>query len=220
MNPDPTQLLRESVNRIPPHRRLSSTQTITNRRGKQLLKDLETLQDGEGDILWVVNSDGGLKDLEVGIALHGAFARSVHRVIGLVTGKAGSNAFMALQGCRLRLATPSSFLQIHNPTWVNLEVCIRFDTSDGGFIEQQRAWFREWHPKAVEGRELVVNLLLQRSGGLDRDALTAILEAAKSMTADEAIALGLLDAVYAQEPTQDQEKGDSGEAARRAPDGN
>ncbi len=186
----------EAVDCVAPHRRLLSTSPLTTSRGQELLKQLADLQNEDGDILWTVGCNGG--NFYAGIELYRAFAASAHRVIGLANGNVGSAAFMAFQGCHLRLATPSSTLRIHNPRMFNLDGDIGFDTTETDYLNAQREWFRRCHPMAVEARNIMIEILLERSACFDYERLHGFLEAEKSLNPEEAIALGFLDAVCKQ----------------------
>jgi len=182
----------EVVNRIPPNRRLSSTGHLTIEGAKEIKNSVVELQREEGDILWTVDCKGG--HFDAGIELYHTFRTSPNRIVGKVSGSARSSAFMALQGCRLRLATPSCVVQIHNPTTFKLTP-IGYDTTEDEYIHAQRIVYRTYHPLTVENREVMLQILLNRSKFRSREELELFLESEIMLGPQDAIARGFLDAI-------------------------
>ncbi len=193
MNTDTEVIFRDLVRQIPPERHLQSIGHITQLRTVPVLGTLEELQKTDGDILWTVDSGGG--SFNSGIDLCSSFARSRNRVVGYVNEIARSAAFMALQGCSMRLAHPNAILQIHNPEGINFTATVRYDTDEVEYLAMQQKWFRGYQPVAAANRELMIQILLKRSHFKDRAILEGFIEGDKELSAEEAIELGFLDGI-------------------------
>lgn len=186
--------LLEVANRIPPNRRIMIKGFLSNADAENIrLNDLKQMNRAPGDILAAFNSKGG--ESRAGFVLQYHFRRSPNRVIGLVDGEASSSAFIALQGCRVRLMTPGSRLVIHNPESYTPEVAITHVISEEEYIEKQRTAFRQHKRSVMSGHERTIAIILERSLMKDPEEVALFLETNLIMDAKEALTRGFIDEI-------------------------
>lgn len=182
------------VRRIPPERTIAIEGTLNALSEKRLSERLAKIQESAGsEILVTINSKGG--SFVTGINLHHTF-RSIHgRTVGKVDGFAMSAAFMALQGCEVRYATPSSRLWIHNPQIQPNVMQITHNTRQDEFLADAKTQFDLALSTIQQQREEVVQALLSRSSVLNRSQLEEILEKRPVLTPKQAVRYGFLDGI-------------------------
>jgi ATP-dependent protease ClpP protease subunit len=183
------------VSDIPATRRLSIQGAFSNRDSEALLKQFSVLDAGEGDILCTIDSKGGNAD--AGLNVCSQFRDSPRRIIGLVQGHAMSAAFMALQGCTVRLATRQSELAIHDPRFaVDFHMPpVYHDTPEEEWISAQRQRFRWMQATITESRDDMLRILGEGSLLKERTQLAHFIAKGIKMSAGGAEALGFLDEV-------------------------
>lgn len=153
---------------------------------------LEWEQSSQGPVLLVINSMGG--DARGGDALAQALRMMAAPPVALVIGRAFSAACAVLQGCQLRLATRHARLMVHYATGeMNFE--LRYG-SDGDWIPEVVGQKRV----QMESDALATIASLVRRTGRDASTFESLLKLDRVLDADEALALGLLDAIVSDEP--------------------
>lgn len=184
--------LREVVDRIPTHRRVSLLGTLSNSMAEDIEEFISFLQGEPGLILLDIDCAGG--HFEAGTRLYRFLQSGVNKTVGMVGDRAMSAGFMALQGCRRRIAQTGSRLYIHNPIGHNVKYPVRYNVSEKKFLEDQRNFFRECQPILIRDRETMFEILLKRTG-ITAKKLDEVLEKDKPLTAEEALELGFIDAI-------------------------
>jgi len=118
------------------------------------------------------------------------------KAVGVVKELAASAAFVAFQGCSVRLAYPDSRFLIHNPEAMDPNpILIRHNMPREEYLQESEAHFNEISALVDKGRENLILALLKRSGKLSRKALEDILEGEKEFGVEEALKWGFLDRV-------------------------
>lgn len=143
-------------------------------------------------VLVLIDSSGGV---EIGgRALTEALRLMTCPTIGLVIGRAYSGACEILQGCQLRLATTHARLLVHHATG-EMTFKLRYG-SDADWIRdvvgQKKA--------KMESTAVAVATRLVHRTGRSIEEIQTLLKQDRILSALEAIALGMLDAVVSDEP--------------------
>jgi len=154
------------------------------------------MQREEGNILFVADSIGG--HFSAGIALYDSFRTSSQMVIGKVEGIAASAAFMALQGCGIKLATANSILVIHDTGSQDPEpFFVRHTTTRGEFMRYHADIFNTLSEKVYRNHETTLDILRAVSSfkHKGKEVLEQFLDTEHRMTPEEAISYGFLDGI-------------------------
>ena len=139
------------------------------------------------EVVAIIDSNGG--EFSTGLDIYDLFRLSPAPVWGLVLGQAHSAAFMALQGCRKRVAARNSRLLIHNPR-IEVRSSFEFDTQLSDVTTPIEALIA----RVREHRERSISILLERTQ-LGRTELEEVLKRGKTMSAEEALTLGFIDEI-------------------------
>lgn len=181
------------VARIPPSRHLLLGGILSSEDAKYLIRELSILNQNPGDILFRIESSVG-GHYDAGISLYKTFKENKCRVVALVDKEASSSAFMAIQGCKLRIARDGSILRIHNPENLPPREPIRYNSKEEEYKERAGEVFRRHHPFVIRNREETIQILMNHFKG-KRQELENVLETGNPLKADEALSLGFLDGV-------------------------
>jgi len=180
----------ELVSGIPNRRRVRVTsRKLTEKVAKGLQSQISRLNDRPGDILVQFKSPGGAH--QAGKNMFDILRVSKERTIGLVIVSANSAAFIALQGCHLRLASESSSLVVHNPEVERYERIKHSSRPENSASACERAI------QTIQvQREWLIDMILQKSEGkMTRDKLRILLDDGRTLNAEEALKYGFIDGI-------------------------
>ena len=144
----------------------------------QFVRDLAALDDGVSPIVVAFNSVGG--DLFDGLAIHNALSRLGERCTGRVDALAASAASVAVCGAHKVVIASNAMLMIHNP-W----------TYAAGDAED----LRKVATALDQAMEAIIAAYKAKAPDIDEAELRRMVNAETWLTASEAVALGLADAV-------------------------
>ena len=144
----------------------------------QFVRDLAALDDGVSPIVVAFNSVGG--DLFDGLAIHNALSRLGERCTGRVDALAASAASVAVCGAHKVVIASNAMLMIHNP-W----------TYAAGDAED----LRKVATALDQAMEAIIAAYKAKAPNIDEVELRRMVNAETWLTASEAVALGLADAV-------------------------
>ncbi len=144
----------------------------------QFVRDLAALDDGVSPIVVAFNSVGG--DLFDGLAIHNALSRLGERCTGRVDALAASAASVAVCGAHKVVIASNAMLMIHNP-W----------TYAAGDAED----LRKVAAALDQAMEAIIAAYKAKAPNIDEVELRRMVNAETWLTASEAVALGLADAV-------------------------
>lgn len=182
------------IHEISPDRRLLLSGPLTESLGStttQSLFDMEVAS--TGPILSVIDSSGG--DYAVGLLIHDSFRVSTSQIIGLVKGRAKSSAFMALQGCHVRVATENSRLGIHFMWTETTFKATRKIARDKGGRELAMRQLNDELDEVDTNATRIMKLIRERCG-IDEsraEELDTLLDSDIMLSAEEALAWGFID---------------------------
>ena len=144
----------------------------------QFVRDLAAMDDGVSPIVVAFNSIGG--DLFDGLAIHNALSRLGERCTGRVDALAASAASVAVCGAHKVVIASNAMLMIHNP-W----------TYAAGDAED----LRKVATALDQAMEAIIAAYKAKAPNIDEVELRRMVNAETWLTASEAVALGLADAV-------------------------
>jgi ATP-dependent protease ClpP protease subunit len=146
---------------------------------------------GNEEIKLLINSAGG--DVKPGLCMYDAVRLSNAPVVGEVCGIANSMSAIVLQGCSKRIATRNSWLTIHEIKKNSTEVPV---LSTGGILFLDVEKIKEKFRGSVELSEIIFQIIHSRT--YNKTSLNEIFEifrSGKTMSAQEALKLGLIDEI-------------------------
>lgn len=144
----------------------------------QFVQDLRAMDDGVSPVIAAFNSIGG--DLFDGLAMHNALSRLGERCTGRIDALAASAASVAVCGAHRVVIAANAMLMIHNPY-----------TYAGGGAED----FRRVADVLDQTLEAIIAAYKAKAPDIDEAELRRMVDAETWLTANEAVALGLVDEV-------------------------
>ncbi|WP_415764903.1 head maturation protease, ClpP-related [Pseudomonas sp. ZB1P45] len=144
----------------------------------QFVQDLRAMDDGVSEVIAAFNSVGG--DLFDGLAMHNALRRLGARCTGRIDALAASAASVAVCGAHKVVIAESAILMIHNP-W----------TYAAGDAED----FRKVADVLDQTMEAIIAAYKAKAPNIDEAELRRMVAAETWLTANEALALGLVDEI-------------------------
>ena len=131
-----------------------------------------------------------------GMGIFDLFQEPGRKAVGVVEELASSSAFVAFQGCSVRLAYPDSKFWLHNPEAMDPNpILIYYNMRREDYLRESEVHFNELLGHVVKGREMTIMSLLKRSGKLSRKELEDIMDGGEEFGVEEALKWGFLDRV-------------------------
>lgn len=144
----------------------------------QFIRDLKAIDDGVSPVEVAFNTCGG--DLFEGVAIHNALRRLGERCTGRIDSLAASAGSVAVCGAHRVVAPPTAILMIHNPyTW----------------IEGDAEELRRVADVLDQAFEVIIAAYKAKSPDIDEAELRRLVNEESWLTAQEALALGLVDEI-------------------------
>ena len=149
----------------------------------QVFKNLLILDSTEGTITIYINSDGG--DLQQAMAIYDAITNCKNYVRMIAYGSASSAASIILQAADERLLSPKSYVMIHAG-----------EEGTEGHPEIKKRWDAKCLLDNQWMEDLYLEKIRNKKPKFQRSKLTEMLKFDTILEAEEAIELGLADAIY------------------------
>ncbi|WP_070087213.1 head maturation protease, ClpP-related [Pseudomonas sp. NBRC 111122] len=144
----------------------------------QFLRDLKAVDDGVSPVHVAFNTNGG--DLFEGVAIHNALHRLGERCTARIDALAASAGSVAVCGAHRVVMASNAILMIHNPyTW----------------IEGDAEELRRVADVLDQAFEVIIAAYKAKSPDIDEVELRRLVNAESWLTAEEALALGLVDEI-------------------------
>lgn len=144
----------------------------------QFIRDLKAIDDGVSPVQVAFNTNGG--DLFEGVAIHNALSRLGERCTARIDALAASAGSVAVCGAHRVVMASNAILMIHNPyTW----------------IEGDAEELRRVADVLDQAFEVIIAAYKAKSPDIDEAELRRLVNAESWLTAEEALALGLIDEI-------------------------
>lgn len=144
----------------------------------QFIRDLKAIDDGVSPVQVAFNTNGG--DLFEGVAIHNALSRLGERCTARIDALAASAGSVAVCGAHRVVMASNAILMIHNPyTW----------------LEGDAEELRRVADVLDQAFEVIIAAYKAKSPDIDETELRRLVNAESWLTAEEALALGLVDEI-------------------------
>ena len=162
----------------------------------KLISDaLHHLEVSPGQFFFLIGKVKG-GSFSAGMEIFNMLQKPGRKAVGVVKELAASAAFVAFQGCSVRLAYPDSRFLLHNPEALDPNpILIRHNMPREEYLQESETHFNEIVALVDKGRENLILAILKRSGKLNRRVLEDILDGGEEFGVEEALKWGFLDRV-------------------------